>query len=101
MSGPAPKYRKLPGRAAGFGEASRLYLSGDHLLLVTATGFSESYRRFYLRDIQSITARRTVAWEFGNGAFGFILFWMIIGLALLVAIRPAKAPPGGQPPHPS
>lgn len=29
------------------------------------------------------------------------LIWMIIGLALLVAIRPAKAPPGGQPPHPS
>ena len=80
MSGLPPQYRKLPGRAAGLGEASRLFLADDHLLLVSATGFSESYRRFYLRDIQSITARRTVTWELGNGACGFILFWMIIGL---------------------
>jgi hypothetical protein len=80
MPSPASKYRKLPGRGAGVGEASRLFLADDHLLLVTATGFSESYRRFYLRDIQAITARKTVTWAILNGAVGFILFWMVIGL---------------------
>lgn len=80
-SPPSPQYRRLPGRGTGVGEASRLFLADDHVLVVTATGFSESYRRFHLRDIQSITARRTVTWAILNGAFGFILFWMVIGLA--------------------
>ena len=42
---------------------SRLWLGGDHLLHVTSTGYTESYRRCYLRDIQTMlivhTARRT------------------------------------------
>jgi len=76
----APIYHRLPGRGAGFGETSRLYLADDHLLLVTATGFTENYRRFYLRDIQAITARKTVTGAVTNGIVGFILFWMVVGL---------------------
>ena len=80
MSGSRPQYQKLPGRAAGLGEVSRLFLADDHLLLVSATGFRESYRRFYLRDIQSITARKTVTGQVVNGAFGFTLFGAILGV---------------------
>jgi len=81
MATHAFQYRKLPGRGLGFGEASRLFLAEDHLLFVSATGFRESYRRFYLRDIQSITARKTVDGKLWNGGIGFVLAFMVIGLA--------------------
>lgn len=38
---------------------SSLWLGKDHLLLVDTEGYSESYKRFYLRDIQAIILRRT------------------------------------------
>lgn len=60
---PPPLYRKLTRLHRGVGLMSRLWLGGDHLLHVTSTGYTESYRRCYLRDIQSIlivhTAHRT------------------------------------------
>jgi hypothetical protein len=40
---------------------SSLWLGSDHLLLAECTGYSESYKRFYFRDIQSITIRATSA----------------------------------------
>lgn len=67
MAAPTPKlppaYRKLTRMHRGIGAMSQLWLGGDHLLQVMSTGYTESYRRFYLRDIQSLlivhTARRT------------------------------------------
>jgi hypothetical protein len=60
---PAPAYRKLTRMYRGLGTMSQLWLGSDHLLHVQSTGYSESYRRFYLRDIQCLvivhTARRT------------------------------------------
>lgn len=38
---------------------SNLWLGRDHLLCVESEGFHESYRRFYFRDIQAVTLRRT------------------------------------------
>ena len=38
---------------------SNLWLGSDHILCVETEGFSENYRRFYFRDIQAITLRRT------------------------------------------
>ena len=64
--------RRIPAIIARF--------AGVLLLMVTATGFTESYRRFYLRDIQCITVRKTLAWPVVNGVLGFFLFWMFIGL---------------------
>ena len=80
MAAPVPQYQKLPGRGLAVGESSRAYLAADHILLITATGFSESYRRFYLRDIHCITIRKTKTWPLLNGVYGFFLFWMLIGL---------------------
>ncbi len=36
-----------------------LWLGPDHLLCVETEGYAESYKRFYFRDIQAITLRRT------------------------------------------
>ncbi|HVU38792.1 MAG TPA: hypothetical protein VHC95_10690 [Opitutales bacterium] len=36
-----------------------LWLGRDHLLCIDGTGFSEEYKRFYFRDIQAFTLRRT------------------------------------------
>jgi hypothetical protein len=38
---------------------SSLWLGDDHLLLVEALGFSETYKRFFFRDIQVLTIRKT------------------------------------------
>lgn len=60
---PTPVYRKLTRMHRGMGTMSQLWLGGDHLLEVMSTGYTESYRRCYLRDIQSMlivhTGRRT------------------------------------------
>ena len=67
----APKiYRRLPGRGASLIGYYRLYLGPDHLLLVSFSGYSESYKRFYFRDIQSIVLQRTVQWKVFNWIFG-------------------------------
>lgn len=36
-----------------------LWLGSDHLLLVERSGFTETYKRFYFRDIQAITIQKT------------------------------------------
>lgn len=47
-------YQPLTRTASGLGTYSRLWLGADHLMLVQASGFSESYNRFFLRDIKGI-----------------------------------------------
>jgi len=64
------QYRKLPGRGATFTHHVRLYLAADHLLQVASTGFSESYKRFYFRDIQSVTLRKTYVGKAANAVLG-------------------------------
>ena len=76
-------YTRLPGRGlrrAFFAVAAtrcRLYLAADHLLAVDATVASESYRRFYFRDIEAFVIRRTAGRQIGN--------WVLLLLALLTA----------------
>ena len=57
-----PRYRRLPGRFAGLGYGSSLWEGDDHLLLVKWIAVSETYRRFYFRDIQAITICTTRSW---------------------------------------
>lgn len=60
-------YRKLPGSGtrrdgsfiAGSAHQSRLWLGPDHLLLVDSTLAAQDLKRFYFRDIQAITVRKT------------------------------------------
>lgn len=44
-----------------------LWLGSDHLLLVERSGFTESYKRFYFRDIQAITIQKTSRRSIWNG----------------------------------
>ena len=88
-STPPPVYRKLTRMHRGVGVLTQLWLGRDHLLHVMSTGYTETYRRFYLRDIQSIlivhTARRTYLALALTGP-------VMIGLAILVS---AGAGPAG------
>jgi hypothetical protein len=58
-------YRRLPGRGrkSGFlhsiGGSCSLWHTDDHLLLVENNGITESYRRFYFKDIQAVVIQKT------------------------------------------
>lgn len=71
-------YARLGGQGATLTYYARLYLGPDHLLQAASNGYSETYKRFYFRDIQAIMIRRTNLW----------LLWMALCLlpALGVAI---------------
>lgn len=107
MATDKPAYRPLGGKGrAAFSVAVagtyRLYLGSDHLLYVCNERFSESYKRFYFRDIQALvlsqTARRNtfniillcltagtlfLSWAVGATA-GAAAGWWMAGLFLLI-----------------
>jgi hypothetical protein len=56
---------------------SRLWLAHDHVLLVTSSGYSEEYRRFFFSDVQALFIRKT---RWGAG-----LNWMFGGFAVLLS----------------
>ena len=80
-------YTKVGGRgrrSKEFFTWSTLWLSADHLLQIEHTGYSEEYRRFYYRDIQSITVRRNnraLVWSIVFCAM------MAMGLAALISTQ--------------
>jgi hypothetical protein len=104
----ATAYKRLPGRGfrrKGFLPITRvsctLWLAKDHLLSVDNRVFSESYKRFYFRDIQAIIVQRTNRGKVWNGILatlaGFAMvgalsfkryqtlpFWILCGLFLAI-----------------
>ncbi|MBI5426278.1 MAG: hypothetical protein HZA32_19560 [Opitutae bacterium] len=78
-----PVYRKLTPLKRGFGVLSQLCLAPDHLLHLTSTGYNETYRRFYLRDIQAMlivhTARRVI----------YASVFVVVGLLALMIVHSA------------
>jgi hypothetical protein len=58
-----------------------LWLGMDHILSIETTGYTESYKRFYFRDIQAITLRQTDRWKYWNLVLG-----AITGLFGLIAV---------------
>src|SRR5256885_4038963 len=90
MAGSQKSYRRLPGKGVAAFQHVRLYESADHLLQVASTGYSESYRRFYFRDVQAITIQKTQLGKILNGIFGF--FTGLFGLpAFDMSFGPALA----------
>lgn len=78
-----PVYRKLPGDFRGFIQRNTLWMGDDHLLLVDSTRVSETYKRFYLRDIQTIIVRKTprfVLPYYWVLLTGFALILLLVGL---------------------
>ena len=52
--------RQRRGFAVISSSRSNLWLGQDHLLCIETEGYTEGYKRFYFRDIQAITLRRTI-----------------------------------------
>ncbi len=68
---------------------SSLWLGKDHLLCVDSSGYSETYKRFYFRDIQAISIQRTERrqwWTIILGFFAFLFF-------MLTVVGTPKTPP--------
>ena len=84
MSAPPVSYKRVPGLGSGAFENSRLYVGPDHLLLVGSTAWSESYRRFYFRDIQAVIIR-TSAWGKIQNAVWALLFFLVAIIAIQVS----------------
>ena len=59
-----------------------LWLAQDHLLSIRSNRFIEEYRRFYFRDIQAITIRKTRRREFWNVVLCLLL---LLCLAIFVS----------------
>jgi hypothetical protein len=59
---------------------SNLWLGPDHLLFVRSNGYSETYKRFYFRDIQAIIVRETNRRAAWNGILAPIMLGCLIGL---------------------
>jgi hypothetical protein len=57
---------------------SSLWLGKDHVLGIDTTGYTESYKRFYFRDIQAITIQKT-----DRGRMFGLLFGVLGGFSVL------------------
>jgi hypothetical protein len=64
-----------------------LWLGNDHLLLVESNGFTETYKRFYFRDIQAITVQETTRRTVWNAVLAVPIAICLIGI--LVSSLPA------------
>jgi len=87
MSQTPNPYRRLPGLGSGAFENVTLYVAADHLLQVSSSGFTETYRRFYFRDVQAILLRASAHGKIWNCVWGFLAF-----LPAIVAMQLSGAP---------
>jgi hypothetical protein len=87
---PEKEYQRLtPARsrsefAVAFMSRSSLWLGKDHLLCVDSSGYTETYKRFYFRDIQAViimASKRRVIWNWVLGA-PTAIFLMVLLSAL-------------------
>jgi hypothetical protein len=67
-------------------------MGNDHLLLVESSGFSETYRRFFYRDIQAVVICRTAKGLFTALVFGLLA--AAFGAGALLAGGDAAIPLG-------
>ena len=70
-------YKKLPGRSRKhFGlfvrNRHRLWLGSDHILNLRVAGYSETSKRFYLKDIQALVITRTSTGKIANIVVGLL-----------------------------
>ena len=72
-------YRRLPGRGTAALQSTALYLASDHLLQVASSGFSENYKRFYYRDIQTIAIHRTSIGKLWNALWCTLAGFLALG----------------------
>jgi hypothetical protein len=87
------RYRRVRAGGRSWLGRSSYWLGSDHLLLVLVEHYSESYRRYFYREIQAVVVRRTKAWEWlmGLGVLGLLLTG---APALFLGSGPGAADPG-------
>jgi hypothetical protein len=80
-----------------FRSRGSLWLGPDHLLSVETNGYTETYKRFYFRDIQAILIQQTKSYLWGNIVCGLLSlpFLIITLLAVMVAPKNASGWDGG------
>ncbi|HEX9047615.1 MAG TPA: hypothetical protein VF988_11355 [Verrucomicrobiae bacterium] len=72
--------------AVAVASRSSLWLGEDHLLLVDCSGATETYKRFYFRDIQAITIRKTNGRAIWNRIFaGILCFFAVVFFMIMLA----------------
>jgi hypothetical protein len=83
MADPDPiSYSRLTRTRRRLGGYTSLCLAPDHLVHITSTGYTESYRRFYFKDIQAIILVRThrrMAWNIALSIVGLIVLLSCLG----------------------
>lgn len=54
----------------------RVWLGEDHVLVVQSRGYTETYKRFFFKDIQTVVVQGNHMWRMWNGIWGglFLLF---------------------------
>jgi hypothetical protein len=80
---------------------SSLWLGQDHLLCIDTNGYTETYKRFYFRDIQALTivlTQRRQFWNWGLGtgqvfclagwSYALLAHWSMgaVGMSLALAV---------------
>ncbi len=79
-------YHRLPGRGRQFLNSSTLWEAADHLLLVQSHLVSESYRRFFFRDVQALVVCETKS--------GLVMTIVLAALGALACVPMAFVPDG-------
>jgi hypothetical protein len=96
-------YRRLPGKGRSLVSWHTLWLGEDHLLAVQTSGYHESYRRYYFKDIQAIVSCRTTRGRNWSIVLALLLLltaggalatrsadmggvWLVPGICLLAAL---------------
>ncbi len=73
--------RRTQGGIAVVMSRSSLWLGPDHLLCIDSNGYTEEYKRFYFRDIQAFTIRRTARRAIIGTTLGVFAVLFATGLA--------------------
>jgi hypothetical protein len=63
-----------------------LWVGKDHLLCIDTNGYTETYKRFYFRDIQAVILRKTVEWHIIS-----VILSLIVGGFGLIALLGGNA----------
>ena len=92
---PKTEYQRLTsarsrgGFAVAVASRTSLWLGADHLLFVDSNGYTESYKRFYFRDIQAFVVQKTQTATIINIVLT-ILFVLVAASALSVQLTGLK-----------
>jgi hypothetical protein len=62
-------------------DRTSLWLGKDHLLCLSTNGYTETYKRFFFRDIQAFTIVLTQRRQAWNWVLGLALAWCAAGCA--------------------